>query len=381
MKKSIFILIALFFSMAIISCNQSSKKKDTVALPDISQFKGQIDGKDVSLFYLKNKNGMEAAFTNFGARVVALIVKDKDGNQHDVVLGFNKATDYNNPEEPYYGAIVGPFANRIANGTFSLDGQTYHLPQNNGRNTLHGGLKGLHFQVWDAKQLSDTSLEFTCNLSDGTEGFPGNRQFNVTYTLTPNNELVIHYEATTDKPTVINLSNHSYFNLNGEGNGTILNQKLQIFANQFTPVDSTLIPTGKPEDVKGTPLDFTQPKTIGKDINVKYDQLAFGRGYDFNYVLSGEKEDGYNLACKMTGDKTGIVMEILTDQPGLQFYSGNFMADRTTLSNGVKDSYRTAVALEPQHFPDSPNQPDFPSTILNPGEKYQSTSVYRFSNE
>lgn len=367
--------------MILFSCQQSDKKKETVALPDANQFKGQIDGKEVSLFYLKNKNGMEAAFTNFGARIVALIVKDKEGNSHDVVLGFNKAVDYNNPKERYYGAIVGPFANRIANGTFSLNGQTYSLPKNNGKNTLHGGLKGLHFIVWDTKQLSDSSLTFTCTLADGTEGFPGTRQFNVTYTLTSDNALTIHYEATTDKPTVINLSNHAYFNLNGEGNGTILNHRLQIFANQFTPIDSTLIPTGKLEDVKGTPLDFSQLKPIGKDINEKNDQLTFGKGYDFNFVLSGQKEDGYNLACKMIGDKTGIVMEILTDQPGLQFYSGNFMAGRTTLSNGVKDSYRTAVALEPQHFPDSPNQPGFPTTVLNPGEKYQSTSVYRFSNE
>lgn len=375
-------LAAVSFLITATSCNQSNKKTySTSQNLDSTKFRGTIEGKEAHLYFLKNKNGMEAAFTNFGARIVSLIVKDKQNQPHGVVLGMSNAEAYFDPQEPYYGAIVGPYANRIADGTFSLNGDTYHLIQNNGKNTLHGGFHGLHFQLWNATPLNDTSLQFTCSLPDGYEGFPGNRQFKVIYSLTSQNELMIHYEATTDKPTVINLSNHAYFNMNGEGSGTILNQQLQIFAHQFTPIDSTLIPTGQLQNVARTPLDFTQPKAIGKNINDSSTQLTYGKGYDFNFVLDGQKQNGLIPACKLTGDKTGIVMEILTTEPGLQFYSGNFMADHVTLNNGVKDSYRTAVALEPQHFPDSPNQPNFPSTTLNPGETYHSTSVYRFSNQ
>ncbi|NGM61542.1 galactose mutarotase [Sphingobacterium sp. SGG-5] len=379
-KLSIFILMA----MLVGSCQQGTNKnkeeiQEAISLPDAVEFRDTIKGEEISLFTLKNKRGMEVALTNFGARIVSLIVSDKDGVNRDVVLGFNKAEDYNNPEEPYFGPIVGPFGNRIANGKFSLDGVEYTLPQNNGPNTLHGGLEGLHFVVWQAKQLSDEAVEFTCVLPDGKEGFPGDRAFKVMYSVNDNNELTIAYEAKTDKRTVLNLTNHAYFNLNGEGSGTILNHQLQIFADQITPVNETLIPTGELKGVKETAFDFTALKAIGKDIEQDDEQLTFGKGYDHNFVLNETKHDGYNYACRLIGDQSGIVMDIYTAEPGIQFYSGNFMADKVTLKNGATDSFRTGLCLEPQHFPDSPNQPSFPSTEVNPGEVYKTTSVYKFS--
>lgn len=376
--KKIFAGLFLPALLLMFSCNENEQKKDDAQLPVASQFDGVINGKNVKLYTLQNDKGMKVAFTNFGARVVALIVPDDKGKERDVVLGFSKATDYNNKEEPYFGPVVGPFGNRIANGKFTLDGHEYTLPVNNGPNTLHGGLEGLHFLVWDGSQ-TDHSVTFSITLPDGKEGFPGNRNIQVTYTLTPDNELKIDYKATTDKPTVINLTNHSYFNLNGEGSGTILNHTLQIFADRFTPVDSTLIPTGKLQEVAGTPFDFTNPKAIGKDINQDNEQLTFGKGYDHNFVLNAVDSGGMHHACRLTGDESGIVMDVYTTEPGLQFYSGNFMAEKVTFSNGSKDSYRTGLCLETQHFPDSPNQPDFPSTVLNPGETYQSSSIYKFS--
>lgn len=376
------LLIVIVTNLVFTSCDGNSdtvdNTKENAELPNASAFKSEINGKEANLYILENNNGMKAAFTNFGARVVAVIVPDRDGNARDVVLGFNKASDYNNPDEPYFGPVVGPFGNRIANGKFSLDGIEYRLPVNNGPNTLHGGIEGLHFQVWDATQTDD-AVTFTLALADGQEGFPGNRTFKVTYSITPENELKMDYEATTDKKTVMNLTNHAYFNLNGEGSGTILHHTLQIFADEFTPVDSTLIPTGELKSVTGSPFDFTQPKEIGRDIDLDNEQLEFGKGYDHNFVLTGAETNGMRHACKLTGDRSGIVMDVYTTEPGLQFYSGNFMSEKVTLSNGVKDSYRTGLCLETQHFPDSPNQPDFPSTVLNAGDTYRTTSVYKFS--
>ena len=380
MKKIFGFSLMGTFLLVQVSCNQAATQSNGVAVPDSTTFAAEIHGKPVSLYHLKNENGMEVAFTNFGARIVSLIVPNKEGERYDVVLGFDKATDYNNPQEPYFGPVVGPFGNRIANGRFTLDGIEYELPTNNGPNTLHGGFEGLHFIVWDAKP-SANAVEFTCSLPDGKEGFPGNRNFKVVYTLTPQNELRIDYEATTDKKTVINLTNHAYFNLNGEGSGTILDHELQIFADKFTPVDSTLIPTGELREVAGTPFDFHQPKKIGNDIGADNEQLRYGKGYDHNWVLNNGKPGELALAAKLTGDKSGIVMEVLTQEPGLQFYSGNFMQEKVTLKSGAKDSFRTGLCLETQHFPDSPNQPQFPSTVLNPGETYRTSSVYRFVQE
>lgn len=384
MKRLITWMFVAMMPCMIWSCQQHSntnqqKVEEAISLPDPEQFKGTINGAEASLYVLKNGNGMAVGLTDFGARIVSVIVPDKDGVNRDVVLGFNKVEDYNNPKEPYYGPIVGPFGNRIAGGKFSLDGEEYTLPTNNGPNTLHGGLIGMHFIVWDAEVLSEQSVAFSCLLADGTEGFPGNREVKVTYSLNDDNELLIDYEGKTDKKTVLNLTNHAYFNLNGEGSGTILQHQLQIFANQFTPVDETLIPLGEHQDVEGTAFDFRELKEIGKEIDQDNEQLRFGEGYDHNYVLSGQKHGDYNYACRLIGDHTGIVMDVYTDEPGVQFYSGNFMSDNVTLKGGATDSYRTGLCLETQHFPDSPNQASFPSTELAPGEVYKTRTIYKFS--
>lgn len=367
-----------------ISCQHSKTSKtvqtDTVsALMDSTSFKASIEQKNVYLYELSNKNGVQAYFTNYGARLVGLWVPDSNGKLCDVVLGFSNASDYNNPKEPFFGTIVGPFGNRIAKGKFKLDGKSYHLAVNNGPNTLHGGFKGVHFAHWTLKASDTSSLTFAYTLPDGQEGFPGNIQMEVTYSLNDDNELMISYRAESDKKTVINLTNHAYFNLNGEGSGTILDHQLQLFANQYTPVDSTLIPTGQLAPVKGTAFDFTTLKSIGKDINVNDEQLSYGKGYDHNFVLDKEKEGDWYKAAHVVGDKSGIVLDLLTTEPGIQFYSGNFMNEQVQLKNGTKDSFRTAFCLEPQHFPDAPNQPTFPTTVVNPGEVYQTKSLYRFS--
>ncbi len=388
MKRSILRLMLACGLFSVVACQQNSKQEsnqttdsssNTVTTLDSSTFTSDIDGKEAKLYMLKNASGAKAYFTNFGARVVSLQVPDKNGTLTDVVLGFNKASDYNNPKEPYFGPIVGPFGNRIAKGKFTLDGETFTLPTNNGANTLHGGLKGVHFANWEVTSANDKAITFAYTLPDKQEGFPGPIHIEVTYSLSDNNELAIDYKATADKKTVVNFTNHAYFNLNGEGSGTITDHSLKLYADKFTPVDSTLIPTGELKDVKGTPFDFTNSKTIGKDIQLEDEQLKFGKGYDHNWVLNGTKVDGLNHAATLTGDKSGIVMDVYTEEPGIQFYSGNFMADNVTLKSGVKDSFRTGLCLETQHFPDSPNQPNFPSTTLNPGDTYTSKSIYKFT--
>src|SRR5690606_23964261 len=290
MDKKLINLILGCASLALLSCQQGTKQDKISPSPtgskelvDSTQFNAAIDGKAARLFILKNAKGATAYLTNFGARLVGLVVPNKDGAMTDVVLGFSKASLYNNPEEPYFGPIVGPFGNRIANGKFSIDGEQYTTPTNNGKNTLHGGFKGLHFANWEAKQIDEKSVVFSHTLPDRYEGFPGNIKIEVTYSLSDNDELTIAYHATTDKKTVINLTNHAYFNLNGEGSGSILNHQLTLFADQMTPVDSTLIPTGAISSVKGTPFDFTSAKSIGKDIEVANEQLTFGKGFDHNF--------------------------------------------------------------------------------------------------
>lgn len=386
MKRRLTYLSLFALLLPFLACQQSTKQKEstttsdsnTVTLDSVA-FGANIDGKAAKLYQIKNSNGVTAYLTEFGARIVGLWVPDRLGTLTDVVLGFKNAADYNNPAEPYFGPIVGPFGNRIANGKFSLDGKSYTTTVNNGPNTLHGGEKGLHFVHWTAKQVNDKVVSFTYTHPDMQDGFPGNIKIEVIYSLTDDNELHINYQAVSDKKTVINLTNHAYFNLNGEGSGSILNHDLRIFAEQYTPVDSTLIPTGELANVNGTPFDFNFPKTIGKDIDQDNQQLAYGKGYDHNFVLNGTKVDGLNHAATLTGDQTGIIMDIYTQEPGLQFYSGNFMGDKVTLKSGKTDSFRTAVCLEPQHFPDSPNQANFPSTILNPGDTYSTKSIYKFS--
>ncbi|WP_302899681.1 aldose epimerase family protein [Mucilaginibacter sp. BT774] len=356
--------------------------KDSITytkLPADSAFEKTIDGKQTHLFVLKNKNGMEAAITNYGGRLVALLVPDSAGKMIDVSVGMGNVDDYVKSSERYYGATIGRYGNRIAKGHFTLEGKQYTLATNNAPNSLHGGKKGYQDVVWDAKKINDQTLELTYLSKDMEEGYPGNLKVKVTYSLTDDNGFKCSYEATTDKVTVVNLTNHAYFNLNGEGSGTILDHLVQIKANNYTPVDSTLIPTGKIEPVKGTPFDFTTPVTIGARINDANEQLKNGKGYDHNFVL-----DKHTLADPIAivkGDKTGIVMEIYTEEPGMQFYSGNFMHSKNTMKYGDKDYYRSAFAMETQHYPDSPNQPQFPSTVLKPGQTYKTESLYKFKTK
>jgi len=390
MKQTLKSFFAAALVLAVAACNQPKKTDSSAAQTDSAstavqldstKFQKEIDGKKTNLYVLKNKNNMQAAFTNYGGRLVSLLVPDSSGKLVDVVVGFDSVEGFEKSTEPYFGATIGRYGNRIAKGKFSLDGKQYTLFTNNGQNTLHGGKKGYQYVVWDAAQPNPQTLVLIYLSKDGEEGFPGNLNVKVTYSLTDDNELKMDYEATTDKKTVCNLTNHAFFNLNGEGSGTILGHVLQIYADQYTPVDTTLIPLGKNVVVKGTPFDFTTPETIGKRIEENNDQLKAGKGYDHNYVLNGTKGLGMTHAATVKGDKSGIVMDIYTQEPGLQFYSGNFMQSKNVFKGGAKDDFRTAIALETQHFPDSPNQPSFPSTVLNPGQTYKTSSIYKFASK
>ena len=374
-------------ALYLAACNQQSKSTDntetmtdttfTATLPEPSAFDTTMDGKPVNLYILSNKNGMKAAVTNLGGRLVSLLVPDKNGKLTDVVVGPSSAEDFVKSSESYYGATIGRYGNRIAKGKFTLDGKEYTLFLNNGPNTLHGGKKGFQAVVWDAKQIDSATLELTYLSKDMEEGYPGNLNVKVTYKLTDDDAMEISYEATTDKATVVNLTNHAFYNLNGSGNGDILNHTLQVNADGYIPVDSTLIPTGEIAKVAGTPFDFTRPTEIGARIEADDQQLKNGKGYDHNYVLNSS--DINVAAATVTGDKSGITMQIFTVEPGMQFYSGNFMAGKNVMKYGKTDDFRTSFALETQHFPDSPNQPQFPSTVLKPGETYKTHSIYKFS--
>jgi aldose 1-epimerase len=353
----------------------TANKPVAAALPNPAAFKDTTDGQATALYIIKNGNA-SAAITNYGARLVSLIVPDKNGVPTDVVVGYDSIGGYTHRGEMYFGAIVGRYGNRIARGKFKLNGKEYTLATNNGPNSLHGGNKGFGAVVWTGRQLSDSSVELTYASKDMEEGYPGNLHVKVTYTLGAGEALHISYEAMTDKATVLNITNHSYFNLNGQGSGTINNHLLQLNADNYTPVDSTLIPTGKIEPVAGTPLDFRQPAAIGSRIDSNHQQLIYGKGYDHNFVLN-KSNDG--LAAVVTGDQSGIVMTVHTDQPGIQFYGGNFMKGANPIKGGKKDDYRTAFCLETQHFPDSPNEPSFPGTELKPGQTFRSTTTYSFS--
>ncbi|RYY54476.1 MAG: galactose mutarotase [Chitinophagaceae bacterium] len=352
-------------------------KADSTILPSRKAFESFVDNKNTRLFILENKNGMKAAITNYGGRLVSLLAPDKNGKLVDVIIGFDSLAGYRNSTEPYFGATIGRYGNRIAKGKFTLDGKQYTLATNNGINSLHGGKKGFQYQVFDATQVSDSALELRYLSKDMEEGYPGNLQVKVTYTLTSNNDLQLDYEATTDKRTPVNLTNHAFFNLNGSG--TINNHVLMINADNFTPVDSTLIPLGRNEPVANTPFDFRQPTAIGKRVDAIDLQIKNGSGYDHNFILNPNPGTGLNKAAEITGDLSGIRMEVFTEEPGLQFYGGNFMQSMNNMKHGTKDDHRTAFCLETQHFPDSPNQPSFPTTILDPGKTYKTKSVYHFS--
>ncbi len=338
------------------------------------------DGSSVDLYVLTNHRGMQASITNFGGILVSLKVPDRDHKFDDVVLGYDNLEGYIG-DKTFQGAIIGRYGNRIAQGKFELNGKTYNLERNDGENSLHGGIHGFNKAVWKAKPVSgkeEQSLVLNYDSPDGEGGYPGNLKVQVTYTLTNNNELKIHYEATTDKPTVVNLTNHAYYNLAGQGEGDILGDMLTIYADRFTPVDKTLIPTGHIKSVKGTPFDFTHPTAIGARIESDDDQLKLGRGYDHNFVLNAGKTTDPVPAAVVYEPKSGRVMEIATTEPGIQFYSGNFLDGSITGKQGKVYKHRYGLCLETQHFPDSPNHADFPSTVLKPGETYKSTTTYTF---
>lgn len=383
MKASNVLIMAA--AIAASACtNTKQAKEETTTMEhirlDTAAFTQEVDGKQVSLYFLKNKNGIEMAVTNYGAKVVALAVPGKNGTFEDIVLGFDNLDDYLNTSEKYFGSVIGRYGNRIAGGKFTLDGKEYTLVTNNGPNHLHGGNKGFESVVWDVKQQGDQKLEFHYLSADGEEGYPGNLDVKMIYELTDDNEFKISYEAETDQATIINLTHHSFFNLHGAGNGSVNDHVLMINAGQYTPVDQTLIPTGELASVAGTPMDFQQPTEIGSRIDADFEQLQFGNGYDHNYVLNrGEGTDSLMLAASVLEPQSGRYMEVFTTEPGIQFYGGNFLDGSVSGKGGKAYDFRTAFCLETQHFPNSPNQENFPSVVLNPGETYTHTCIYKFS--
>lgn len=333
---------------------------------------------DIQEFTLKNKSGMTVRITNYGAIITSVMVPDRAGKLSDVVLGYNKLSDYLNAnDKPYLGAVVGRYGNRIAKGRFSRDGVEYVLKTNDGENHLHGGFCGYDKRVWEVVSKGNP-LVLRYVSRDGEEGYPGEVDLTVTYTLTEKNEIQVDYKATSTKPTPFNPTQHSYFNLKGEGEGTILDHVLTINADRYTPVDKGLIPTGELAPVEGTPFDFRSPKAIGRDIGAQHQQLEFGLGYDHNWVLT-RKSDGMELAATLFEPASGRVLEVLTTEPGLQFYCGNFLNGTLVGKAGKAYVHRGGLCLETQHFPDSPNQPNFPSTWLEPGKEFRSSTIFRFS--
>ncbi|MFZ0806808.1 MAG: aldose epimerase family protein [Candidatus Sulfotelmatobacter sp.] len=340
---------------------------------------GTHDGRTITLYTLTNSHGMEVRAMNYGGIIVSIRVPDRKGQIADVVLGHDDLKGYE-PNPPYIGAIIGRYANRVANGTFTLDGKTYTLPKNDGPNTLHGGInKTFDRVVWDGEPKGKNGVEFNYVSHDGDDGFPGNVKVKVSYTLTDGNAILIDYEATTDKATPINLTQHSYFNLAGEGSGDILNHEVMINADHFTPVDKGLIPTGELRPVKGTPFDLTKPTRIGAHIDDNYEQLTLGWGYDHNFVINSKPDqNGLKLAARVHEPTSGRTLEVWTTQPGVQFYTGNHLDGSVTGKQGHVYKKRDAFCLETQHYPDSPNHPNFPNTILKPGETFHEKTVFKF---
>ena len=338
-------------------------------------FQTEVEGKKTDLFVLKNKNNMEVCITNFGGRIVSVMVPDKDGNMRDVVLGFDSIQDYiKYPSD--FGATIGRYANRINQGKFTLDGVEYQLPQNNYGHCLHGGPKGFQYQIFDAQKLNDQELQLTYVSKDGEEGFPGNLTCNVKFTLTDDNAIDIQYEATTDKPTVVNMTNHSYFNLDGDPTGDNSDYLLTIDADSYTPVDSTFMTTGEILPVEGTDMDFRTPTAIGERINdTAFVQIKNGKGYDHNWVLN-TKGDISKKAASLKSPKTGIVLDVYTNEPGVQVYCGNFLDGTLTGKKGIVYNQRASVCLETQKYPDTPNKADWPTAVLRPGETYKSQCIF-----
>ncbi len=384
--KQLTILIAIKTFLIMILFSNSSCKPDQqklaegVNFPSAENFSTEINGKQVDLYTLENKNGLRADITNYGGRIVSLLVPDKNGTFEDIVTGYHTIDEYFESEEIYYGALIGRYANRIANAKFTLDGEEYTLAANDGPHHLHGGPGGFHNVVWDAEQPDEKTLKLSYSSPDMEEGYPGNLNVEVLYRLTDDNDLEIEYSATTDKKTVINLTSHAFFNLAGEGSEKITDHYLKINADYFTPVDEGLIPTGEIVSIENTPLDFREYTRIGERIESDHPQMIYGHGYDHNFVINRNIENNdLESAASVYDEGTGIKMEVLTTEPGMQFYSGNFLTGEDVGKRGEPYLHRTSFCLETQHFPDSPNKPEFPSTVLEPNEEFNSKTIYRFS--
>ncbi len=375
-KKLLTGCVTLMCMFLFCACTETTSSTVSGLYPN--NFKAEKDGQKTGLYILKNDKGMEVCVTNFGGRVVSIMVPDKEGVLRDVVLGFDNVADYMEiPSD--FGASIGRFANRIAQGRFTLDGTVYELPKNNFGHCLHGGPNGWQYKIYEVENVTDNSITLVMHSPDGDESFPGKVTAKVTYTVNADNALEIAYEATTDQPTVINMTNHSYFNLSGNPGNTILDHILHINAECFTPVGRTLIPTGEMIPVADTPMDFSVPKAIGADIdNIEYVQIRFGNGYDHNWVLES-KGNMEIVAASLYSPESGIKMEVFTDEPGIQVYSGNFLNGTVTGKHGITYQQRAAVCLETQHYPDSPNRPEWPTVVLRPGEEYSSHCTYKFS--
>lgn len=355
--------------------NSTSDTMRTTQTSSVTQQKyGNADGKDITQYTLKNAAGVEVKIINYGGTITNVLVPDSSGNFGDVALGFDSMEGYLQKKNPFFGCITGRYANRIAKGKFSIDGKAYQLPVNDGANTLHGGISGFNRKFWDAEVLpGDSGVKFTYLSKDGEEGFPGNCAVEVKYALSQNNELKIEYKATTDKPTAVNITNHSYWNLSAGKDSTILGHEMFINADKFVGVNNELIPTSELPEVKGTAMDFTVPATVGTDI------AKVAGGYDHTYVLNKKNTAEPELAVAVRDPNSGRYMEVYTTEPGVQFYSGNFLDGSLTGKSGIKYVKHAGLALEAQHFPDSPNQPSFPNTILRPGETFSQTTIYKFS--
>lgn len=364
----------------LASCSQQPQSNLTVSGLDPENFVSEVNGKPTSLFTIKNANGMEVCITNFGGRIVSIMVPDKNDSLRDVVLGFDSIADYvNKPSD--FGAAIGRYANRINKGILAIDGDTIQLPTNNFGHCLHGGPQGWQYQVYEGQLVNDSVITMTMHSPDGDQNFPGAVTAKVTYTLTSDNALDIKYEATTDKKTVINMTNHSYFNLSGNPAQPATDHVLYVNADTYTPVDSTYMTTGEILPVKGTPMDFTTPKAVGQDIDkFEFEQVKNGNGYDHNWVLN-TNGDITQLAAKLTSPTSGISLEVYTNEPGIQVYSGNFLDGTLSGKKGIIYNQRASVCLETQHYPDSPNKPEWPSVILEPGQTYESECIFKFTVE
>ncbi len=380
--KQLMGLMAVMAVVAVVGCTNKQKEtsEESVTLSGLSRsdFQSVVNGDSTDLYVLKNANGAEVAITNYGGRIVSVMVPDKEGNLRDVVLGFDNIDDYVNNDNNL-GATIGRYGNRIAHGKITVDGEEYQLPQNNYGHTLHGGPEGYDVQVFSAEQPDNQTLVLTYLSEDGEAGFPGNLNVKVTMTLTDDNAIDLQYEAETDKETVVNLTNHSYFNLSGDGNSTILDHLLMINSDSFTPVDDTFMTTGEITPVEGTPMDFRKPTPVGERIDqYEYEQLKNGNGYDHNWVLNTNGEIS-QVAATVYSPVSGIQLEVYTIEPGVQVYAGNFLDGSLVGKNGAVYNKRHAICLETQKYPDSPNKPDWPSPYLKPGEKYTSRCIYKFT--